>query len=131
MANPPMPVLDRDISEKPFRAMLVKVTNGNDFALNDMYDGVQYVLEPGKETKMPAEAANHILGWTEGGSRRDMFLHTQKRWGWNTKEWSDKAERFFDKIRITHASFKLVEVPEGGDEAEEEIDTGGRGARRA
>jgi hypothetical protein len=131
-----MPVIDRDLNEKPFRQLLVKVTNTNDFPINDMYDGVQYLFEPGKESKLPADAANHILGWTENASRRDMFLHIQKRWGWNTPQWADKSQRFFDKFKITHAAFRLVEVAEGEEptadhETKLTLETEARGARRA
>ena len=107
MANPPMPVLDRDLNER-----LVKVTNNNDFALSDMYDSVSYVFEPHKELKLPADAAHHIFGWTEGATPQQMFQHVQKRWGWNTPQWRDKAPRFWEKFKIQTATFKLVEVSE-------------------
>jgi len=107
-----MPVLDRDLNERPVRHTLVKVTNKNDFALSDMYDSVPYVFEPGKELKMPADAAHHIFGWTESATHAQMFQHVQKRWGWNTPQWRDKAQRFWDKFSIQSAHFKLVEVSE-------------------
>ena len=112
MPNPPMPVLDRDINERPLRHTLVKVTNNNDFALSDMYDSVAYVFEPHKELKLPAEAANHIFGWTENATHAQMWNHVQRRWGWNTPQWRDKAPRFWEKFKIQSATFKLVEVSE-------------------
>jgi hypothetical protein len=131
-----MPVIDRDLNERPYRPVLVKVTNNNDFDISDMYDGVAYVFARGEETKMPAEAAHHIFGWTETASEREVFLHVQKRWGWNTPDRSDKALRWFNNLKISHAVYKLVEVaddenPSPEDETTIQQATGARGARRA
>ena len=133
MPNPPMPVIDRDLNERPFSHILVKVTTGNDFSLSDMYDGVTYLFEPNKEQKMPAEAAHHIFGWTETASHKEVYSHVQRRWGWNTPQWSDKAPRFWDKFKIVHATFKLVEVSEEelGTPTPEDEQLGARGTRRA
>jgi hypothetical protein len=125
-----MPVVDRDLNERPYKTILVKVVNENDFPLEDMFDGVVYLFEANKEIRLPAEAAHHILGWTETASPRDMFLHVQKRWGWNTPQWADKAQRFFSKLKISTASFKLVEVSDDTPTPDDEH-TGERSARRA
>jgi hypothetical protein len=136
-----MPVVDRDLGARPLERIQVKVINRNDFPITDRFDGVVYRFEPAdssqplakgpsakeRTTTIPAEAANHIFGWTPTATREEMFSHFQRRCGWNTPAYTEnsKGERFFAKIEITSVTYRLVEVPsqELVDEDEAEAET--------
>lgn len=92
----------------------LKVTNNNDFTISDRFDGVPFEIEPGKSVTLPADAAAHLFGWQPGIEPRAMFLHVQKRWGWNTPEMvsSGKAEKFFANLEFKPVTFRMVEVVE-------------------
>ena len=120
-----MPVVDRDLEARPLERIHVRVVNRNDFPITDRYDGVVYKFEPADQSSaeargpdkkehsvtIPAEAANHIFGWTPTATHDEMFMHFQRRSGWNTPAYADgKGERFFKRIEITSVTYRLVEV---------------------
>lgn len=93
----------------------VKVTNHNDFPIDDHFDGVHYIFEPNKSVKLPFDAACHIFGIEhpdQVSSNKDELLNfVCRRWGWNTPDiLKDKQhlERF-KKIKLALVSYKMVE----------------------
>jgi hypothetical protein len=115
-----IPVVDRPPDDAALRRVHIKVINSNDFDITDRYDNVEFLFAPHQPVTIPAEAANHIFGWREGIDRAAMFLHFQKRCGWNTKEFTDggKAKKYWEKIDIVPVVFRLVEVNAEEEEAE-------------
>jgi hypothetical protein len=107
-----MAVVDRALEDQSLQRVYIKVTNENNFPIVDMYDSVVFEFEPSKPKTIPAEAAAHIFGWRGDGGRDAMFMHSQKRWGWNTPEYvsSDKARKYFERIKIEQVIFRLVEM---------------------
>jgi len=99
-----------------------KVTNGNDFDIHEMYDGVPYTFLARGKNSVPLDpfAALHIFGWTDGGNPEDWRRHTQKRFGWNTAEFlkSGTHDKFFDRIKFESVRYKLVEVVDNSDRVE-------------
>lgn len=106
----------------------VKVTNGNDFELPDMFDGIQYVIPANGNLNIPYEAACHIFGVdfspNDSGAlssdlRKDAFNHVERRWGWNRSFLKDKnesvhkirdsAKEAFDKISFEVVTMQMVE----------------------
>ncbi len=82
--------------------MIIRVTNGNDFAFTDRYDGIPYEFPIGESVKLPIEAAPI-----------PDFRHTARRYGWDTPPASRNkderpdfaaqlvtAQRWFDKLKI-------------------------------
>lgn len=118
----------------------LRVLNDNEFAIEDMFDGVPYTFKPGQPLTIPGDAAAHILGWHPGVDMKVVKQHVTKRWGWNTPAMmtSGDAEKFFSKVTLHPVRFKLVEVAEPeAVELEPEADkpasnrgTGGRFARK-
>lgn len=101
----------------------VKVSNKNDFDLEDRYDGVPYVIPARGALSIPYDAACHIFGFDfnpQGGIDREaIFRHLSKRWGWNRSYLKDKttsahkirnqARDDFDKIGFEVISMTMVE----------------------
>lgn len=107
----------------------VKVTNQNDFTLEDRANGNLYRIEPGKSVNIPYADACHIFGVdfapgeggkVDPGQRDAIFSHLQRRWGWNRKRPvnpdDDKSERntkyaveAFKKITFTLIAMQIVE----------------------
>jgi hypothetical protein len=99
-------------------AVHLRVTNNNDFEINDRYDGVPYIFEAGKVLTVPPEAALHIFGWHPGIEPRVVETHVTKRWGWNTPAFMENgnAKKFFAKLEFKPVTFKTVEVISGEDD---------------
>lgn len=97
----------------------LKVTNHNDFTIEDRFDGVPYIFEPEKATSVPADAALHMLGWFPGVDLMVVKNHITKRWGWNTPDLTGKAAGYFANLALKPVSYKIVEVPEEVTEIEE------------
>jgi hypothetical protein len=99
-------------------AVHLRIVNGNDFAIEDRYDGVPYVFEAGKALTVPPEAALHIFGWKPGLDPRAIETHITRRWGWNTPKFmeSGDAKKFFAKLEFKPVTFKTVEVVSGEDD---------------
>jgi hypothetical protein len=101
-------------------AVHLRVTNNNDFEINDRYDGVPYSFEAGKALTVPPEAALHIFGWQPGADPRLIEIHVTKRWGWNTPAFMENgnAKKFFAKLDFKPVTFKTVEMVSGEDDDE-------------
>lgn len=104
----------------------VRVVNGNDFTIKDMFDGVPFTFDPGKAVTIPTDAANHIFGWRslmEGESPAnltdEMLVYCQKRHGWNTPEVvrSGNHQKWFGKLEFKPVRFRLVEVNDDEEES--------------
>lgn len=121
----------------------VRVTNKNDFDLEDTFDSVPYTF-PGavyekadiekkspiyKAVTVPPDVAAHIFAYGIYGELAPkqqldaMFKHMAKRFGWNTaeREKEGRSREWFRKIDIRSVTFRLVE-----DQPEDE---GARGVR--
>lgn len=98
------------------RVEYVRVTNGLDAPFVDRWDGVPVTIEPGESKKISPEMAFHFFGYHPNASREEMFRHTAKRHGWNTKEFIEidpeskktKAETWFSKVKLAPVVYKLV-----------------------
>lgn len=92
----------------------VRVTNANDFVIEDRFDGVPYRFEPKKPLSIPLDAAFHIFGWFPGAKPEEVARHIQKRLGWNTPEMvhSSAHLRYYQNIKIEPIVYRLVEVEE-------------------
>lgn len=91
----------------------VKVTNNNDFDLDDHFDGRRYEFPTGKSVSIPFDAACHIFGVEHPDQLKDkdkLLTHVCRRWGWNTKEMIKDKENVnrFANIKIVLVSYKVV-----------------------
>jgi hypothetical protein len=66
------------------KLQMVKVTNRNDFAMHDRFDGVPYHFKTGEPLSIPPQAATHFFGWP--AELDVMKAHTCRRFGWNRPE---------------------------------------------
>ena len=85
---------------------MLKVTNNNDFDLNDRFDGTDYTFPAGKSVMLAQPAAKHIFGF--GDDNKTPYLSRQ---GWlrtsgDTKEAHEKLNNFV---------FSDANVPVSGD----------------
>lgn len=98
----------------------LKVTNHNDFAIEDRFDGVPYLFEPGRAISVPADAALHMLGWYPGVGMDAVKNHVCKRWGWNTPAIVNEKlhDKYFAALNFKPVTYKIIEVPA----LEEEVD---------
>jgi len=98
------------------RVEYVRIVNGLDFEFLDRWDGIPVRIPPGGQTKITPEMAFHFFGYHPGATREVMLRHTAKRHGWNTAEFvqpdpqtkKNKAEMYFDRLKITPVVYKLV-----------------------
>lgn len=101
----------------------VRVTNQNDFTIDDRFDGTHYVFETGKKVSVPFDAACHIFGIEhpeQVKEDKDQLLNfVSRRWGWNTPEIIKDKEHIkrFKNIKMELISYKVVE--QGHDEDED------------
>jgi hypothetical protein len=105
--------LTQDVAQQ--RTLIsLKVTNHNDFAIEDRFDGVPYLFEPDRATSVPSDAALHMLGWYPGVDMLIVKNHIQKRWGWNTPDLvaSKQNEKYFAALSFKPVQYRIVEVPE-------------------
>lgn len=98
----------------------IKIFNKNDFDIIDYFDGIAYKFSKGAPTVMPEDAAHHIFGVDFGTDaehcntpefRAKVFLHLQKRWGWNSVDPQKVADanKLFENMMFVPVEFKLVE----------------------
>lgn len=97
----------------------IKVTNKNEFPIEDRFDGIPYVIPAMGHCNIPYEAACHIFGVAfraEQGHnlpadfRERMFRYVQRRWGWNRKEVLEQSKEWFAKIETRLIALRLVEA---------------------
>lgn len=109
----------------------VRVTNRNEFDIEDSFDGIPYTF-PGrsfaredveKKTPLfraitvPPEAAAHFFAYGLHATMppkqqlQAMFEHISRRYGWNTaeREKEGRSREYFRNIDIRPVMFKLVE----------------------
>jgi hypothetical protein len=61
-----------------------EVTNGNDFAIDDHFDGIPVHFFPGIAVRVSPQVVAHCFGYP--GEARDMAVHMARRYGWATAE---------------------------------------------
>lgn len=95
----------------------VKITNFNDFELEDRWDGRVYTFKCSTPTTIPVEVARHIFGF--GLPEKDQENYVMRRFGWNTVEMTKDRQnlKYFKALDIRPVMFRMVEV--AGDENEE------------
>lgn len=73
-----------------------RITNLNDFTIEDRHDGVPYKFEPKKTITVPLEAAALFFGMPVDQDGSVTFTvdhgHLARRWGWNVLERRDEKE---------------------------------------
>lgn len=112
---------------------LIKVTNHNDFTINEMYDGIPYVFAKDKPVTVPLEAMRHIFGanFPEDKSvldseefRSSVYESVAKRFGWNVSQRFDatlnrwimngdvveEGKNKFANLEFVPVIYKMVEV---------------------
>lgn len=118
----------------------IRVTNSNDFAIPERFDGIHYTFEPGVARLLPLDAAALIFGLPiddngnleidDNGIANPDWTYVQRRWGWNTvsrrkdEEMAEAVQRSLDdaamkcsKLKLEAVSMALREVPMKADEA--------------
>lgn len=105
----------------------VKVTNGNDFDIEDRFDGVPYPFKAGRTVTVPLEAAIHFFGFkvnpdTEQLSIEPDIEHVTRRWGWNTQDYikDGLGKKIAAKITVAPVTYEMVERA-GEDDAETDL----------
>lgn len=118
---------DRSVAQP---APQVRVTNRNEFDIEDRHDGVPYEF-PGrtyakddvnkekpiyKPVTIPPDAAAHIFGYGLFGDLppkeqlRALFDHIIKRFGWNVRENEGRAREWFRNLEIRPVMYVIQEV---------------------
>lgn len=99
--------------EKP-TFQLIRITNRNDFAIEDMFDGVPYKFLPNTPLSIPPEAAAHFFAWPSDDAQL-VRLWIAKRLGWNTMRDIERQadgrmrwEHWVDKIEVQPVHYDLV-----------------------
>lgn len=93
--------------------MQVEVTNGCDFPINDMFNGVPIVFPMGETVTVSAAVARHCFAWP--GDDAERAMHMAKRYGWSGRDylaqdqnrvplWRQNA----DKVKIEPVYYDLV-----------------------
>lgn len=99
----------------------IKVGNKNEQAFVERYDGIEYVIPANGSVNIPSEAAAHIFGIDFGPEssidRETIWLHLQRRWGWNRSRPKGEAgsdwvnpKTLFEKLSFRLISYSLVET---------------------
>lgn len=106
-----------DQPESDTGTRFVRVTNRNNFMIEDFYDGVPFRFKPNEPVTMPADAAAHILGWP--GNPDQIMSHVQRRWGWNTPAFTadNLYKKLFQNLEIKPVVARLVEIDEETEQA--------------
>src|SRR5215471_15488020 len=94
---------------------MVRVTNRNDFLIEDMHDGVPYRFPANETVTIYPEVAAHIFGYPGDDEYRHLYM--SKRWGWNDPKIHHERDRhnvplwkrMAQKIDIRPVSFDMVE----------------------
>jgi hypothetical protein len=87
----------------------VKVKNGNSFTIKDLFDGVPYTFLAGKTETIPADAAEHMFGYTENCDMEKLYHFMVQRHGWNTYKVKDEdAREYVNKFSFTPVAARLV-----------------------
>ena len=91
----------------------VDVTNGTQYPIEDMFDGIPVVFPVGQTVTVSPEVAKHCFGYP--GDPREMAMHMAKRYGWATAEtlkWSShKTPEFVEmasKVAFQPVFYDLV-----------------------
>lgn len=91
----------------------VDVTNGTQYPIEDMFDGIPVVFPVGQTVTVTPEVAKHCFGYP--GDPREMAMHMAKRYGWATAEtlkWSShKTPEFVEmasKVTFQPVFYDLV-----------------------
>jgi hypothetical protein len=98
------------------RVEYVRLTNNLPFAFTDRYDGVPFIVAPGKSENFPPEVAAHFFGYDPDPAAQ--MRHVAKRQGWNTPDFvkvneetgKNKAQEYFEALKIENIVYKLVPV---------------------
>ena len=116
----------------------VRVTNGNDFSIEDRYDGVPEVFLPGESRDVDLATAAHIFGFPVDNEGRVTAIAADKsyvcrRWGWNRPDFGIKrspegkqvynaeqamrnADTAFDNLKVEAVEYVLTERKRSPDE---------------
>lgn len=91
----------------------VDVTNGTQYPIEDMFDGIPVVFPVGQTVTVGPDVAKHCFGYP--GDPREMAVHMAKRYGWATSEtlkWtSHKTPEFVEmasKVTFQPVFYDLV-----------------------
>lgn len=111
-----------------------RVTNLNDFPLEDRYDGVPLIFEPDVPKVISLEAAALFFGFPVDDEGNVTFAvdhgYLARRWGWNVLERQDDKESLrvatermlrqaaerCGKVKVEPVSYTLREVVQGEEE---------------
>ena len=116
----------------------VRVTNSNDFNIDDRFDGAYYLFATGKERLVPIHAAALFFGFPvdgdgrvtltvdEDGTAQADWEHVKRRYGWNNiirlkdedlgqavQRAKEAAAVWVTKIRIEPIMMAMTIVPAG------------------
>jgi len=93
--------------------MQLEVINGNDFPIEDFFDGIPIRFPEGETVTISPEVALHCFGYP--GEPRDRALHMAKRYGWSGRDYliavGDREPKYVQlaaKIIIKPVFFDLV-----------------------
>lgn len=86
----------------------IRVTNNNDFTIDDRFDGILYEFETGKAKLVPIYAAALFFGLSvddDGNvtSAAPNWDYVQRRWGWNAVT-RRKDEEMADAVNRTNTT---------------------------
>ena len=103
-------------ADQPAILINVEVMNGNDFPIEDLFDGVPIVIGIGQTVLLSPQQAAHCFGYP--GEFKDMARHMSKRYGWNSREYltlnekrQTRYEVLAEKITFTPVFYDLVRRP--------------------
>lgn len=93
--------------------MQLEVTNGNDFDIEDFFDGIPVRFPAGQTVTVSPDQAMHCFGYP--GEARDVALYMAKRYGWSGRDYliaegerEPKYRQLAAKIFIKPVYFDLV-----------------------
>ena len=65
--------------------MQLEIVNGNDFTINDFFDGIPLKFPPGETVTVSPQVGLHCFGYP--GDVGDMAVHMAKRYGWSGRDY--------------------------------------------